>query len=138
MGQLFVRICIPANALPVNKKHSLTQLSYSSFLLPEFKMQEANQLTINVISFNKASSITKDINTTLIPIKNCIAPKKGKQPHYGIIVTRCTTLDLPLCVQLCTMLRFKTENLGPYQYILPSTYANQKSSSPKHRQQLHL
>lgn len=54
-------------------------------------MQQANQLTINVISFNKASSITKDINTTLIPIKNCIPPKKKNQ-HYDVILIHCTIL----------------------------------------------
>lgn len=57
-------------------------------------MQQANQLTINVISFNKASSITKDINTTLIPIKNCIAPKKEKNQHYEVILIHCTILHM--------------------------------------------
>lgn len=39
-------------------------------------------VTIDVVSFNEASAVTKNINATLVPIKNCIAPVFGQNSTF--------------------------------------------------------
>lgn len=54
-------------------------------------------IAVDVVSFNKASAIPKNINTTLVAIKNGIAPifktNKQKKPH---ILGHATTVPEPL------------------------------------------
>lgn len=98
----------------------------------ESKMQQEKQLTINVISFNKASSITEDINTTLVPIENCIAPEKQSN-HYGV-VQRCTIQSF----WDCTELRVETEQKQNLCFVAFQEIPTSSTRTAKHRQPFHF
>lgn len=57
-----------------------TMLTIMDLVVPDNRtaicpdLDSCQGIAIDVISFNKASAITKNVNTTLVPVKNGIAP----------------------------------------------------------------